>query len=133
MTRVERVASITRQTAARRSMIHNSAFSIHAASAWAGVYAFVSDACSLPITISVKNTFWSTSGIRVPCIFRQARARSSTVTLFTNCICTTWRWITRVADIRYRLLSCKLIIWISFSFHCTQHTTQKFSVNSTEL
>jgi len=63
--RIERVASIARQTAARRSMIHHTTLCIETASPWAWVHTFVSYTCSCFTAICIQNTLWSTASVRI--------------------------------------------------------------------
>jgi len=96
MARTERVASIARQTAARRSMIHHTTLCIETTSAWAWVHTFVSYTCLCSITVCVENTLRATACIRITRVFRKTGAWPSTITFLAHSICTTWWWIARI-------------------------------------
>jgi len=74
MARTERVASIARHTAARRSMIHHTTLCIETTSAWAWVHTFVSYTCLCSITVCVENTLRATACIRITRVFRKTGA-----------------------------------------------------------
>lgn len=90
------ISGIARQTRAQRSVLHNLTLGIQAASTRTRVLALVVYARFTRIAICVRYTFWPTSCVRIAEILRQTYARSGSISLFTNCVSSAWRRITRV-------------------------------------
>lgn len=81
-------------------MVLHTALRIQSANSRARILAFVVDAGAELITIRVLHTFRSATGVRIAKVFRQARARSSSVAFLTDCIRSTWGRIARVDRLR---------------------------------
>lgn len=93
-----RISGVAPNTSTRRGVIQNRTLGVCSASSWARVHAFIVVTRSVPRTIVIDDTFRFAACVRVSKVFRQASARSCSVTLFANGVgATRWRvaWVAR--------------------------------------
>lgn len=98
---VHRVASVTRQTGARRGVIDDATCGTLTASTGAWIHALVVQTSFAAVAVSVGHALGPAGDIRVTKVLRQTRARSDAVSLVAHCVGATRRWIAR-CGVSYR-------------------------------
>jgi hypothetical protein len=93
----ERIPTIAWQTATGGGMIHNLTFSIDATSSCTQAVASVVYTSLITWTVSVQNALWPTTCVWITIVTLQANTGSYSLLLLTDCIRTTWRWVTWVS------------------------------------
>lgn len=78
-------------------MIHNLTFSIDATSSCTQAVASVVYTSLITWTVSVQNALWPTTCVWITIVTLQANTGSYSLLLLTDCIRTTWRWVTWVS------------------------------------
>lgn len=94
VTSTKRIASITFQACTTRRMFGNMTKSILATNAWARIFTFVVQTCSVGWTIIISYTFWATATVGITVVFSKTWTWSRTIMLFANCICSARTGIT---------------------------------------
>lgn len=100
----EGVTSETSVATTRREMIDNLAQGILATGAWARVQALIPKAGSIGRAIGVHRAFWTATFVRVADVLGQTHTRTSSVSLLTQGIASTWRGIAGVENFGQHIL-----------------------------
>lgn len=97
-------------------MIYDLTVSILGTSSWTGIDALISHTSFVRSAIGVQNAFRSATLVRIPYVFRQAHARTRSISLPAFCIRAARCWHTRIrkALCRKRRLRCALRERISY-------------------
>jgi hypothetical protein len=93
----EGVSSVSLNTSTDRNMIVDVTFRVLTASSRTRIYTFISDAGFVAWTVSVQDTFWSATSVRISLVFRQTTAN----TIVALCVGTARRRIARICDYRF--------------------------------
>ena len=101
-------------------MVNNLTFCILSTSARARVLTFISHTSSVGRTVSIDYTFRSAALIRIANILWKTRTWSSTILFSTNCICPTWRWLTR-SRYFYNRVCCNIVTKVQLLFTDDAH------------
>lgn len=90
-TGVQGVADIAREACTGGAMIHNPTFCVQAASARAGINAFIVDASPVARTLAIHYALRSTFNIGVAVVLRDTRTGACAIALFAKGISTARR------------------------------------------